>query len=185
MKKIIFFAFVALILSITTPTAEAYHTTAQNAFTVNGRTGVYTITFVLGHQKHDVYVPVSAFSDNTANDSTHLSYALKDTNGNSSTGSNVGIVLSSLKIQNGMYRISKGTGATFTLLVLYTPQNAEMNTSRALQVTNLPFNFDKAEQLKLNPSELEYYVTPSLFLGEKVSITVSNPTILYTSTPRK
>ncbi len=161
MKTLIFVGIVMLSCAFLPAEGEAYFTTDQDAFTVNGKTGVYTIEFAFGHDKHDIYIPAKALHGSTAVRNA-LSYELVDKNGGLASGTAVGIVLSSLPVRDGMYRIPKGKAARFTLLVLYTPP---MNDGdyRA-QVTSLPFTFDGATKLQLNPSELQYYTTDYLSL---------------------
>ncbi len=153
-------AFFVLTFTFVTP-ANAYFTTGQESFTVDGKTNIYTIDFEFGHAKHDIYIPVHA--NNTHDAKTNaLSYALHDTDGKTLNSNTVAIVLSSAPVQDGMYFVKKGTKRSFTLLVIETPGTASAHNGSKLQVTHLPFNFDGKQQLQLNPSELKYYVTNSV-----------------------
>lgn len=164
MKKFIFLA--ALVLTLATlhiPQADAYFTTGQNAFTVNNKIGVYTIKFEFGHAKYDIYIPVHAFRDSAKNNS-RVTYTMLDDKAEIAQGESIGIILSPLKVKNGMYMVPKGKKATFTLLAFYTPSVAETESNFRLQVTDLPFSFDRTQQLQLNESELRYYTTNLLTL---------------------
>ncbi len=162
MKSLILSIIAILAFSFLPHSGEAYFTTDQDAFTVNGKTGIYTIEFKFGHSKHDVYIPVKAIQggDPVRN---ALSYELIGKDNGLAKGTAVGIVLSSLPLEDGMYRIPKGKAARFTLLVIYTAQNNEDADFRA-HVTSLPFMFGTDLKLQLNPSELKYYTTEYLSL---------------------
>jgi hypothetical protein len=87
-------------------------------------------------------------------------------------------VLSNARLEDGMYVIPKGVAASFTLLVMYTIGEGETDTMFRNQVTHLPFTFDKTEQQKLNPSELQYYVTPLVALSNVTRVSVTGIDIL-------
>jgi hypothetical protein len=161
MKHMILSIAAIILFCISAPTTHAYVTTGQGAFTVDGKTAVYTINFVFGHKNYDVYIPMHAFSGDAT--STHtLTYTFKSTADPLLQHKSVGIVLSSAHMQDGMYVVKKGTQSTFTLLVLDTPTKHGAGADSALAVTYLPFTFNRIQQLQLNPSELEHYVTPAV-----------------------
>ncbi len=161
MKYTLFALSALLIVTFTFVTpANAYFTTNQESFTVDGKTNVYTINFEFGHAKHDIYIPVHANNSYDAKTDA-LSYALHDADGKTLARNTVAIVLSNAPTKDGMYVVKKGTKRSFTLLVIETPTPGVTGAQRdtKLQVTHLPFNFDGKQQLQLNPSELTYYVT--------------------------
>ena len=166
MKHITTFIFVVFLLLGTIPTnTDAYFTTGQNAFTVDNKTGVFTIDFAFGHKNYDVYIPVLAIHNGNPSEN-QLSYALQGNDNETAKGSSVGIVLSDAPVKNGMYVIPKGKSATLKLLVLFTKDTAFSVGTYTLAVTHLPFSFNKTQQLKLNPSELKYYITKPLPLSK-------------------
>lgn len=150
---------------LSTGGAEAYFTTDQNAFTVDNKTGVFTIDFSFGHASHDITIPVSAQPMSLVESETAtLGYTITATDGKPVNGRMMGIVLSSdAPVSNGFYKIKKGESATFTLLMLFVPDTKESRTYTA-SVSQLPFTFDGKQGLQLNPSELTYYTTPELLL---------------------
>ncbi len=157
----------ALVLSVAlmaqATVVEAYLTTDQNAFTINGKVGIYTIDFRFGHGSHDVYIPVTAMHTSVKTPGV-LSYQIVDEELEVAKGTSVGIVLGNAKIKNGMYVVPKGKSVTFTLLTFYVPNAEETETQFRTQVTELPFGFDGTQELQLNHSELQYYTTELLTL---------------------
>lgn len=94
-----------------------------------------------------------------------LSYQILDGQNNPVQGTAVGIVLSDAEIDlDGVYEVPAGTSKTFKLAVFFTPPENEPLEKYKLQVTHLPFSFVGSQDLELNPSELQYYVTPKLKL---------------------
>ena len=80
------------------------------------------------------------------------------------------MVLSSAKVENGSYLVQRGEAANFILFALVTlpviDVEDEEDYDLALQVTSLPFVMTAVDGTEtkgqLNPSELQYYVTPKL-----------------------
>lgn len=154
---------VATIILFTPLNTNAYFTTAQNQIDLGNGTGLFLIEYKFGMKKYDVHIPVTAMTNVKQNDV--VSYEMLNKNGDVAMGESVGIVLSDATInENGIYVVPKGTSATFTLVVFFTPEKSEDLNRYKLQVTNLPFQFDGTQQLQLNPSELKYYITRSLKL---------------------
>ena len=163
-KIFIFFALTLCGMLSAPAVGHAYFTTEQHAFTINDRIGVFTIEYQFGHEKYDVYMPILALRGSTER-SDALSYEILNEDDLKTKGTAAGIVLSSTaRVEDGMYRIPKGTSATFTLLGFYTPHASEHDDTFRMQVTHLPFSFNETQELQLNPSELTYYVTPALTL---------------------
>ena len=156
------FAFAAFFFCIFTGISEAYTTTGQFAYSPNGHMGIYMTEFTFGHGDHDVYIPVLALRDQTIREDA-LSYTVTDEDGGIAEGTIAGIVASRATYKNGFYVVPRGTRETFTLLTIFTPKS-ETSANYQTAVTHLPFNFDGSQSLKLNPSELQYYVTPLLEL---------------------
>lgn len=169
MKYIFGFALFSVAILLVPQVGFAYFTTDQEAFTVNGKVGIYTIDFAFGHEKHEIRIPVRAVRGGL---SEHSSVRYELSNGTESVmgGTAVGIVLSDARIEDGMYVIPKGVSERFTLLVIYTAP-AGVKSKYELAVSYLPFTFDRTQQLQLNPSELVYYTSPSLSLGSPIVLT--------------
>jgi hypothetical protein len=138
--------------------AHAYYTTNQNAVVLDTHSVLFTIEYAFGNMKHDIYMPILAYNT-TATTDTAVSYEILDTKGNIVSGKVSGIVLSATSMKNGMYIAPKGHKKSFTLAVIFTPTDTTSKNEYRLHITHLPFNFDNTQQLKLNPSELQYYIT--------------------------
>ncbi len=154
------------ILSISlTHTTHAYFTTAQSAFSLGNGSGLFLIDYKFGMEKREVYMPISAVMSQTVTSSTSVSYIILDSEGNEVAGKASAIVLSSTSITDDLiYKISKTQVGKFTLMVVFTPTEKKVGETYRLLVTYLPFNFDRAQQLQLNPSELKYYTTKPITL---------------------
>jgi hypothetical protein len=100
------------------------------------------------------------FAEHTKATSTDfLSYEIVDTDGVKVPGKARGIVISEAPMHASEYRIPKGTAEDFSLIVAFDPDEDVTTDEYHLNVNYLPFNFDGTQQLKLNPSELQYYTT--------------------------
>lgn len=146
-------------------TTHAYFTTAQSAYSLGNGSGLFLIDYKFGMEKRDVYMPISAVMNQAITSSTSVSYTILDSKGNEVAGKASAIVLSSTSITDDiLYKISKTQVGTFTLMVAFTPTEKKVGEKYRLLVTYLPFNFDRAQQLQLNPSELKYYTTKLITL---------------------
>ena len=154
---------ITAVLGIGAEKAQAYFTTSQYAVALNEKTGLFLINFSFGHEDHDVYIPVLAIRG-TEKAENALSYEILDDEDEIAKGTAAALVLSTFPLEAGMYKIPKGASGDFTLFALYTKDTNETDTAFSAQVTHLPFSFDKTQRLQLNPSELQYYVTPALQL---------------------
>jgi hypothetical protein len=164
---------VFMALFISSPSiSEAYYTTAQEGFSVDGKTAVFVIDYAFGHENYDILMPLHAFTSKMENTDA-LTYKIETIDGDPATGKSYGIVLSDAKQENGMYRAPKGYRSTFRLLVLYTRGENEVGQSFRAHVTKLPFTFTGVRTLGLNESELEKYVTPYVTLDHGALIRVT------------
>lgn len=158
-------------LTLSVGNVSAYFTTDQSATRVIKNTALYTVTYSFGASKEDLYMPVFAKRD-LAHGSQEIALGyelLEDAEERVSYGTATGIVLSSEEIVDNMYRIPAGSNGTFTLFVLYSVDESEPEADYALRVTELPFyRGDDRGALSLNPSELQYYITPEVELNESV-----------------
>jgi hypothetical protein len=150
--------------------AAAYFTKAQSATMLPDGSGIlYTVTYDFGMQTSDVYLPIRAERKvDSASQSRTLTYAIID-EGEVETeyGTTAGIVLSNAEIRRDGYFVPKGVAKRFVLVtVLSLPKTAPAESlDLALQVTNLPFtivNNGLSFSNQLNPSELQYYLTPEV-----------------------
>ena len=146
--------------------ANAYVTTKQSARVLNDTTALFTITYRFGFSNRELYIPVSAVrvASSTARDS--VGYSIIDTHKDIlATGSTTALVLSTATIKDGMYHLPKGKATDFTLVTLLTIPAGMTPEKYALQATSLPFDMiadSKTIKGQLNPSELQYYVTPAI-----------------------
>lgn len=142
----------------------AYVTTDQHAFLVTGKSAIYAIEFEFGHGDHEVHIPVLA-RDTMQTSRDFISYTLQNDEGEQvSNVQSAGIVLGNAPIEDGVYKVPKGEKRAFTLLVIASATAEMKTTDMYTQVQYLPFSFDGEEPLQLNPSELQYYKTPSVTL---------------------
>lgn len=167
--------FLLLVALVAVPqVSSAYFTTAQSAVKLNEDTLLYTITYKFGLPNRDLRMPVGAVRGIQFGDaSPYLGYTLlKDSETAVASGTTVAFVFSNAKIVDNEYFVPKGEVGTFTLVTLvklspdFVPVDAK-DYDLSLQVTSLPFTMIKDESeipAKLNPSELQYYITPELDL---------------------
>lgn len=175
MQRALFFTFF-LSLLLTASSAEAYYTTNQDSFSLNGKIAVFVIDYAFGHATYDLTMPLAATRGLTTGD-TSLGYEIRDAEGNPGKGSAVGIVLSDSSMTSYTYRVPKKSVGTFRMLVLYTRTDAEVGKSFHAQVTHLPFAFTNIQNLALNESELEHYKTPPVTLLQNSALRVTNVTV--------
>lgn len=150
--------------------AHAYVTTGQDAVRVTGSSAIYLIEFEFGHGDHEIHIPVFARDTDDAS-REFLSYGLFDDENRRVNGiTSAGIVLANAPIEDGRYIIPAGESRTLTLLVIASVPTEVPIANIYSEVTYLPFSFDGENELQLNPSELQYYRTPSLVLPIQVSI---------------
>ncbi len=176
-----FMVFIGMMM--TTAPADAYMTTKQSARVLNDTTALFTITYRFGFLNRELYIPVSAnrIASTTARDS--VGYTFVDRHQNTlMTGSTTALVLSTAAIKDGMYYLPQGKSADFTLVALLTVPKGMTPEKYALQVTSLPFDMiveGKTVKGQLNPSELQYYVTPTVTVPP-VHVTAKVVGITYT-----
>lgn len=172
MKRYIFALFVCALFTLSVQGAQAYLTTNQAAFTVDGKTAVFVIDYGFGHEKYDILMPMHAFTPKM-NSIDGITYKITTIDGDPARGNSYAIVLSDVKHENGMYIAPKGFRSNFRLLVLYTRGENEVSSSFRTEVTKLPFAFKNVRSLGLNPSELEKYVTPYVTLDQNALVRVT------------
>jgi hypothetical protein len=171
MKKRFFgFALFGLLVLLAGPEeGRAYFTKSQSADRLDTQGVLYSITYDFGMEKYDLYLPiVPTRSEATEDGKKDLTYTILDESEDvSEYGETVGVVVSNAEIRDGKYFVPKGEARRFTLIVLLTEEEKVPRNSLdlALQVTNLPFTMKKeglSLGARLNPSELEYYITPEV-----------------------
>ncbi|MCD5381740.1 MAG: hypothetical protein LR017_00310 [Candidatus Pacebacteria bacterium] len=151
MKHFGFFTLFCAVCILMPLSSHGYKITDQTAFTLDNTAGIYLITFKLGHGNHDIYVPITATTEDRGN--TALTYALYGTDDTTIDGDTTSMVISNATIENGMYKVPAGTKKTFTLFTVFTPHTIAVDGQYRLAVTHLPFSFNETTQLQLNPSE--------------------------------
>jgi hypothetical protein len=148
-------------------TTHAYFTTKQTVRTFNPDTELFTITYHFGATDKDFYLPITALRDTSNTSNKNLGYSIVDESGKTSNiGSTTALVLSHAQIKDGRYFVPAGTSSDFTLVtILHRPPHTSTVPYRLL-VTALPFTMNIRGTLyenHLNPSELQYYITPPLY----------------------
>lgn len=177
-----FFVLIAVFLAPIT--AAAYTVTDARAYRVNDTTALFYIDYAFGHENHDFYLPVLAVRDQAfGTEAKSIGYEVVINDDYATDdGSARAIVLADLPIEHGMYKIPKGYSAPFTLAVVYTTDPTAAAAEYAIQVTDLPFySDDELTYYRLNPSELQYYVTDQVVLNnDEVTVTVELKNVTYT-----
>lgn len=168
--SIFFFAVTALLIA-TPNLSEAYFTTEQTATKMTNTTALYTISYKFGPFKNDTHLPAATARNLLHDKSDHdLGYTVRDDEGEiNNTGDTAAIVFADAKIKNGMYVLPAGKSITFTLVTFFRADEKTQLDDYKVQVEQLPFPtlIDEAVQNRsLNPSELQYYVTPTIELGQ-------------------
>lgn len=159
-KTLLLGVFVLCMFGFSNNTSHAYFTTDQKTIPLDNGSQLFVITYTFGHKNHVVGMPYLT-SSSTLNSTSTLTYAVVDKHDVPVTGNSSAIILSNFTtLNNNMYEVPKGKKQAFTLLVVFKPADATSKHDYRLQVTGLPFNFDGKQQLGLNTSELQYYVTP-------------------------
>lgn len=161
MRTPVFLFMILLAVFVDTSTAFAYFTTKQEAFTVNQKYAVFLIDFSFGHADHSITIPLLASTTETRA-TTSLSYQVLNSTESVAQGAVTGIVIGDVPLAHGVYMVPKGKAGHFTLLAVYTKSPIEPSGAFHMSVSGLPFTFDGTQELQLNPSELQYYRTPSV-----------------------
>lgn len=167
-KLKLFGVFTALSL-LAPATSEAYFTTNQSAYKLTDTTALYTVTYKFGFAERGLYMPIMAERDNSDETAQYQAkYQILDQADEViTTGMSNGLVLTSspdVDIKDGQYYLEPGESASFTLIALLTLNKAAVSET-ALLVSHLPFTMEIDDKLvpnQLNPSELQYYRTPSV-----------------------
>lgn len=150
---------------------NAYFTTDQTATKLDAHSVLFTITYKFGFAEREVYLPIVTERDLSAhNPSLQAGFSILDDREVSLLGSASTIILSNAEIENGRYYVPPGETASFTLLSVATFTDTELadQPKLSLLMTHLPFTMITTEDVtipaQLNPSELQYYVTPEVAL---------------------
>jgi len=146
---------------------HAYLTTSQTAVPYGNDKILFTVSYKFGFLNRDVYMPISAVRGLDTNDkSGNLGYGVVvDGVIDVKIGSTTALVLSSAEIKDGRYYLPRGKNGTFTLVAIMDNKPAQNAKNLSLLVTSLPFTMvekGKNYEAQLNPSELQYYVTPKV-----------------------
>lgn len=140
--------------------SQAYFTTSQNQIDLKDGSALFIINFSFGVEKHDINIPIASHMNPESASNAALSYSIYDEDEEIVDGVSSSIVLSSLPLaHNTFYTVPKGKVGHFSLITVFTPKKPTKINQYRLQVTSLPFNFDGNQQLRLQPSELQYYTT--------------------------
>ncbi len=172
MLKIKIFLLALIALVGLPQVSSAYFTTEQTATKIDEDTLLYTVTYRFGFLNRELQMPIGAVRGlEFGTTSPYAGYIIQDDEKNVETGGSAySIVLSNAKVVGNEYYLPAGKSATFTLVTLLnltpemiTPKDGDRDLS--LLMTSLPFTMmkeGKAMPGRLNPSELQYYVTPEL-----------------------
>lgn len=164
------FSLFLVIFLIFPQLSHAYFSTAQNAIQLTETTALFTVSYKFGFDNRELYMPIMAVrATNDTSSQTKAEYSIIADDGEIiSIGSTSALVLTNLSTANivdGQYHLEPGESATFTLVTLLTlPENSSAEEV-SLLVTHLPFTTTKNNvplYQHLNPSELQYYRTPTV-----------------------
>lgn len=189
MKLYLFAVLVFLGTTIAPISTEAYFTTKQTATDLGNNQVLFTVTYKFGSLNRELYMPILAKRNKDfADTGTNAGYSIlvngqTDAKATSSTLSNAdanfklnysvlpgkakAIILSDSNIKDGRYYVPKGKSAEFTLIALVDMSKASSTENISLLMTSLPFTMvekGKDFEARLNPSELQYYKTPTVSL---------------------
>jgi hypothetical protein len=166
----------AICVSLLLPSlSSAYFTTDQSATRLTSDTILFTVSYTFGHSDRELYMPIGAMRGiDTKSNSPYAGYTVLNDDEVTEEGTTSAIVLTknkSVEIKDNQYFLPAGKRAEFTLVTLLSIPESEQNNSDDLSLimSNLPFTMiDEGTEFaaRLNPSELQYYVTPSIELGE-------------------
>lgn len=165
--KFIIYSLVAVVMVMPFH-ADAYFSTDQRIQKINETTALFFIDFAFGHESHPTFIPVIATRDQAFNSElTSLGFeVLEESKYVSTLGATQAIVLGSVSIEDGMYKVPAGKKASFTLAVIFTTKPDTAEVDYAVHVTDLPFYVGEEKEYRyLNPSELKYYITPEVELN--------------------
>lgn len=162
------FVFSCFIIPVS---SEAYFSTAQTATKINERTTLFTVTYKFGFLNRELYMPIIAEQNlSTTSSKFAVGYTILDNQETVlETGSATSLVLTAdedVVIKGARYYLPQGKSAEFTLVTLVTTPT-EVTTDASLLVSHLPFIMVKeGEEIsaRLNPSEMQYYRTPTVEL---------------------
>ncbi len=166
--SIYIFAILVLFCATQVSTVAAYFTTEQKAERLSDSSILFNIEYKFGSDRYSYMMPIFAKRSNDPEYGT-LGYNIVDEDGDIvADGQSVGMVFSNASFANGQYQIDRGVLKTMELFVLFDPKDMKVKDTEKLflQVTSLPFVMIDREnnQFKgsLNPSELQYYITPEI-----------------------
>jgi hypothetical protein len=174
---------------VTPKGVEAYFTSSQTATDLGNGNALFTVTYRFGFLNRDVYMPVLASRNKAHTDKgDNLGYSIlvdgkteaqTKTEKATTTQANItlnysvlpgkakAMVLADAQIKDGRYFLPKGKAADFTLVALVEMSKTGIRNDLSLLITSLPFlmiDNGKSIDARLNPSELQYYVTPEVDL---------------------
>ncbi len=165
MKKILFLSLLSLCILVSSNSAEAYSASNQKAVRLSPEFSLFTITYTSKFLNRDAYLPVAAERGlDNENRKPIVGFELITDGGlRIKDGTAYAIVLSSASVKEKMYFTEENEAGSYTLVVLY--KHAADRNDTALQITSLPFIFekdDKRTSTKLNEHELVDYRTEAL-----------------------
>lgn len=162
------FAFALLLPNI----SQAYFTTDQTATRINNETIMFTVTYKFGFATRELYIPIGAVRGTEAtDDSPYIGYKIVDKEKEPILeGKTTSLAFTTDKdviIKDNQYYLPAGKGAKFTLVTFLKVPVAEQtaNQDYSLLVSRLPFTMIDSKNTivaHLNPSELQYYLTPAI-----------------------
>lgn len=168
-KLKLYAGFICLALLLPS-TSQAYFTTNQSAFRLNDNTVLFTVSYGFGLKDRDLLMPIYTERGAMDEKSNHLKYSILNNDEVIESGKSVGVVLTKdedVEVVNGQYFIPANKSAEFTMISLLTIDETFTDEDLSLLVTHLPFTMvvdSVSYPNKLNPSELQYYKTPSVNL---------------------
>jgi hypothetical protein len=157
-------ALVALMLLVPA-SSQAYTPYNPQAQAVTPSSGLYSISFNLGHPKQDMYVPLRTQRTeklDIQNKAVGFNFNTSQ-GGHSDISTSQAFVLSTAEIVGNMYKVPAGEGRQFTIIALLTLTEADPRAKYGLQITNLPFMIGDMTQ-GLNVHELGNYYTREIGL---------------------
>lgn len=173
MKNIhIFRGIIIIVVAFVLPQGtQAYFTTAQSALKINDTHALFIIEYAFGLKKDDLRMPgVTERGLTWGSKEEKVGYTLRGKDGVITTeGKATAAIISKAPAADGLYTLEKGKAQKMWLAVLFETDKDAKVRDYVLQVDSLPFYVDTGNKdldvRQLNPSELQYYVTPSVTLN--------------------
>lgn len=176
MKSYIFGLVFFVSLFVGTTDAKAYLTTNQDAFRINDQLALFVIEYNFGSEDESMYLPVRAARNQAwGTKNSKIGFEILKDGKVTNEGEANGVVTTPLMVipmdasENEQHVTPVGKALPMSFYVILEVEPSATTSRYQVQVTDLPFYVGAEEEYrKLNPSELQYYKTPSINLNRNL-----------------